>query len=58
MVCVEGLLDIVQAVFGPVGVHEFLVPGKALLFLSHGELVPGFSLVVVVVAGEACTDNN
>jgi hypothetical protein len=58
MVCVEGLLYIVQAVFAPVGVHEFPVSGKALLLLSHGELVPRFSLVVVVVAGEACTDNN
>jgi hypothetical protein len=57
MVCVEGLLDIVQAVFAPVCVHEFLVPGKTLLFFSHGEFAPGFSLVVVVVAGEACTDN-
>jgi hypothetical protein len=56
MVHIERLLNIIQTVFASVGIHEFLVPGHALLLFSHGELLPRFNLVVVVVAGEACME--
>lgn len=56
MIRIERLLDIVQAIFAPIGVHEFLVLGETLLFFRHGEFVPRFSLVVVVIAGEAWTE--
>lgn len=58
MVCVERLLDIVETVFAPVCIHELPVSGKALLLLSHGKLAPGLSLVVVIVTGEAYTEND
>lgn len=54
MVRIKRLLDIMQTIFAPVCIHELLVPGETLLLLGHGELVPRFNLVVVIVAGEAC----
>lgn len=56
MIRIRRLLDIVQAIFAAVGVHEFLVSGETFLFFSQGEFVPRFNLVVVVIAGEAWTE--
>lgn len=56
MIRIKCLLDIVQAIFAAVGIHEFLVSGETFLFFSHGEFVPRFNLVVVVIAGEAWTE--